>query len=132
MFVFCHSTDTVYFLLYVDYIVLTASSTTLLQHATSTLKREFAMKDHDPLNHFLGVSIQHQADGLFLTQRQFALDVLERASMVDCKPVSSPLDTQAKVSTASGPPVADPTQFRSLTGAFQYLTFTHPDIAYAV
>jgi hypothetical protein len=39
---------------------------------------------------------------------------------------------QAKVSTDYGPPVADPTHFRSLTGALQYLTFTHPDHFYAI
>jgi hypothetical protein len=49
--------------------------------------------------------------------------------MVDCKPVSTPVDTQAKVSTESEP---DPTHFKSLIGALQYLTFTHLDIAYAV
>jgi hypothetical protein len=52
--------------------------------------------------------------------------------MVDCKPVLMPVDTQAKVSAESGPPVADPTHFRSLTGALQYPTFTRPDIIYAV
>jgi hypothetical protein len=132
LFVFRRGADTVYLLLYVDDIVLTASSTALLQHTISALKREFTMKDLDPLHHFLGVSVQHQIDELFLTQRQFALDVLERAGMVDCKPVSTPLDTQAKVSATSGPPVADPTQFKSLAGALQYLTFTRPDNAYVV
>jgi hypothetical protein len=109
LFVFRRGADTVYLLLYVDDIVLTASSTSLLQHTISALKREFIMKDLDPLHHFLGVSVQHQIDGLFLTQRQFALDVLERAGMVDCKSVSTPVDTQAKVSATFGPPVADPT-----------------------
>jgi hypothetical protein len=90
------------------------------------------MKFLGPLHHFLGVFIQHQADDLFLTQRQFALDILERVDMVDCKPVSMPVDTQAKVSAESGPHIADPTHFRSLTGALQYLTFTRPDIAYAI
>jgi hypothetical protein len=90
------------------------------------------MKDLRPLHHFLGVFVQHQADGLFLTQHQFALDILERAGMVDCKPVSTPVDTHAKVSTESGPPVADLTHFRSLARALQYLTFTRPDITYAV
>jgi hypothetical protein len=71
-------------------------------------------------------------DELFLTQHQFALDILERAGMVDCKPVLMPVDTQAKISAESGPPVADPTHFRNLTGALQYMMFTHPDIAYAV
>jgi hypothetical protein len=72
----------------------------------------------------LGVSVQYQTDGLFLSQHQYALDILEHAGMVDCKPVSTSVDTQAKVSVESGPPVADPTQYKSLTGALQYLMFT--------
>jgi hypothetical protein len=42
------------------------------------------------------------------------------------------VDTDAKVSITFGSHVADLTQFRSLTGALQYLTFTHPNIAYVV
>jgi hypothetical protein len=122
----------VYLLLYVDDIVLTASSTALLQHTISALKREFAIMDLDPLHHFLAVSIHHQADGLFLTPHQFALDVLEHASMVDYKLVLMHVDTQAKDSTTFGPPVADPAQFTSLARALQYVMFTHPDIAYAL
>jgi hypothetical protein len=37
--------------------------------------------------------------------------------MVDCKPVLTPVDTQAMVFAKSGPPVVDLTHFRSLTGA---------------
>jgi hypothetical protein len=107
----------VYLLVYVDDIVLTAYSTTLLQHTISVLKQEFTMMDLDPLHNFLGVFIKHQADRLFLTQHQFSLDVLERTGMVNCKPVSMPVDTQAKVYTTFRPHVADLTQFRSLTGA---------------
>jgi hypothetical protein len=51
---------------------------------------------------------------------------------VDCKPTSTPVDTHDKVSAAFGPPVAELTQFRSLTGSVQYLTFTHPNITYVV
>jgi hypothetical protein len=43
-----------------------------------------------------------------------------------------PVDTQAKLSEDDGPPVSDATSYRSLTGALQYLTFSRPDIAYAV
>jgi hypothetical protein len=52
--------------------------------------------------------------------------------MSDCKPCSTPVDTQAKVSSDMGAPVCDPTAYRSLAGALQYLTFIRPDIAYAV
>jgi hypothetical protein len=90
------------------------------------------MKDLRSLHQFLGVSVQHHADGLFLTQHQFALDILERAGMVDYKPVSMLVDTQAKVSVESGPPIDNPTYFRRITEALQYLTFTRPDIVYLV
>jgi hypothetical protein len=70
--------------------------------------------------------------GLFLHQRQYAIDILERAGMSDCKPCSTPVDTQEKLSEDDGPPVADATSYRCLTGALQYLTFSRPDIAYAV
>jgi hypothetical protein len=121
LFTFHHNTDMVYLLLY---IVLTASSTSLVQHTISALKREFAMKDLGPLHHFLRVSVQHQADGLFLTQRQFTLDISERTGMVDCKSVSMAMDTQAKLSATFEPPIANTTQFRSLAKVLQYLTFT--------
>jgi hypothetical protein len=74
------------------------------------------MKDLEPFHRFLGVSVQYQPDGLFLTQRQIALDIPERASMVDCKPVSTSVDTQAKLSVKFRPHVADLTHFTSLTG----------------
>ena len=90
------------------------------------------MKDLGSLHHFLGVAVQRQQDLLFLSQRQYSLDILARHGMSDCKPCSTPVDTCAKVSADAGPSVADPTAYRSLTGALQYLTFTRPDITYAV
>jgi hypothetical protein len=92
LFVFWCGSDTIYLLLYIDDIVLITSSATLLQQTISTLKLEFTMMDLGPLHHFLGVSVQHQADGHFLTQRQFALDILERVGMVDCKLVLTSVD----------------------------------------
>jgi hypothetical protein len=69
LFVFQCGTDTMYLLLYVDDIVLTASNAALLQQTISVLKREFVMKDLEPRHYFMGVSVQHQADRFFLTQR---------------------------------------------------------------
>ncbi|WVZ80008.1 hypothetical protein U9M48_027526, partial [Paspalum notatum var. saurae] len=93
---------------------------------------EFAMKDLGVLHHFLGVTVELHPSGLLLHQRQYTLDILERAGMTDCNPYSTPVDTQAKLSEDVGAPVADPTAYRSLAGALQYLTFTRLDITYAV
>jgi hypothetical protein len=60
LFVFRRGADAVYLLLYVNVIVLTASSTTLLQHTISALKWEFTMKELGPLHHLGGgVFVQH-------------------------------------------------------------------------
>jgi hypothetical protein len=109
LFVYCRGADTTYLLHYVDDIVLTASSPELLQHTTTTLQQQFAMKDLGPLHHFLGVSIEQRFDDLFLHQRQYAWDILECTGMSDCKPGSTLVDTQAKVSSDLGAPVSDPT-----------------------
>ena len=90
------------------------------------------MKDLGQLHHFLGVTVEPHPSGLLLHQRQYALDILEQAVMTDCKPCSTPVDTQAKLSADLGASVADPTVYRSLAGALQYLTFTRPDLTYAV
>jgi hypothetical protein len=53
--------------------------------------------------------------------------------MFDCKNLAPrPPDTQAKLSEDAGPQVTDVTSYWSLTDALQYLTFSRPDIAYAV
>jgi hypothetical protein len=131
LFIYWHDDDTVY-LLYVDDIVLTASIADLLQRTITALQREFAMKDPGPLHRFLGITVECRPQGLFLHQRQYAIDILERAGMSDCKPCSTPVDTQAKLSEDDGHPVANTTSYWSLTGVLQYLTFSRPDIAYIV
>jgi hypothetical protein len=132
LFIFHRDSDTVYLLLYVDDIILTASSTELLRHTISALQREFAMKDLNPLHHFLGITVECRLAGLFLHQRTYMLDILKRAVMADCKPCTTLVDLQAKLAGDSGPPVEDASHFRSIAGALQYLIFTQPDIAYAV
>jgi hypothetical protein len=89
------------------------------------------MKDLGELHHFLGMHVQRCGSGLFLSQRQYMMDILDRAGMAECKPCSTPVDTNPKLA-ADGPPVLDASDFRSLVGALQYLTFTRPDIAYSV
>jgi hypothetical protein len=88
LFIYRRGDDTVYLLLYVDNIVLTASTANLLQRTIVALQREFAMKDLGPLHHFVGITAERRSQGFFLHQRQYAIDILERAGMSDCRPYS--------------------------------------------
>jgi hypothetical protein len=120
-----------YLLLYIYDIMLTTSSRALLQSIVNCLVAEFFLKDIGHLHHFLGMSVSRTPSGMFLSQRHYMLEILGRASMTDCNPCSTPIDTNAKLS-ADGPPIADATDYRALAGALQHLTFTHPDICYVV
>ncbi|GJT55853.1 reverse transcriptase domain-containing protein [Tanacetum coccineum] len=51
--------------------------------------------------------------------------------MINCNPSRTPIDTDSKLGP-DGVPVQDLTLYRSLTGGLQYLTFTRPDLSYAV
>jgi hypothetical protein len=62
LFIFRRDSDTIYLLLYVDDIILTASSMEPLRHTISALQQEFAMKDLGPLHHFLGITVERRPD----------------------------------------------------------------------
>jgi len=132
LFVYRRGHDEAHLLLYVDDIVLSASSTRLLHHVIGQLRLQFAMKDLGPLHFFLGIQVRRTDTGFLLSQEQYAADILERAGMRDCKPAATPVDTKAKLSGNDGCALDDPTFYRSIVGALQYLTLTRPDITYAV
>lgn len=52
--------------------------------------------------------------------------------MQNCKPSKTPVDLKSNLGAEIGPKIKDPTFYRSIAGQLQYLTFTRPDICYAV
>lgn len=96
-----------YLLLYVDDIILTASSSSTVATITRAMANEFAMKDLGPLHHFLGILVTRTSSGLHLSQGQYILDILSQAGMRDWHPVSTLIDTKAKLSSWTGPSVDD-------------------------
>ncbi|GJR25801.1 ribonuclease H-like domain-containing protein [Tanacetum coccineum] len=119
LFIYRHGLDTAYLLLYVDDIVLTTSFSDLLQRIIRSLHQEFAMTDLGPLNYFLGVFVTRDSSGLFLSQKKYAIEILEKAHMVSCNPSRTPVDTDSKLGV-DGDLVSDSTLYRSLAGSLYY------------
>nr|GEU52714.1 ribonuclease H-like domain-containing protein [Tanacetum cinerariifolium] len=65
------------------------------------------------------------------SQKKYAMKLMGRAHMASCNPTRTPVDTEPKLG-ADGDPLSDPTLYHNLAGGLQYLTFTRPDISYAV
>jgi hypothetical protein len=132
LFVLQCTEGTTLLLLYVNAIVLTASSTRLLDWITASLSSKFAMTDMGCLQYFLSIAVTRDSSSMHLSQAKYVAEIFDNTGMTACKSARTPVDTSPKLSASTGPPVADPTEYWSLIGALQYLTFTRPDIAYAV
>jgi hypothetical protein len=70
LFIYRRGDDTVFLPLYIDDIVLTASTADLLQRTIVALQREFAMKDLGPLHHFLGITAERRPQGESLYRKK--------------------------------------------------------------
>ena len=113
-------------------MVVTGDDPSQITWLISQLAHEFSIKDLGFLHHFLGIEVHRIPTGLFLSQHRYALDLLERASMSSCKPISTPMPSKGQHLPNCNELYPDPTHYRSIVGGLQYLTFTRPDISYSV
>ncbi|CAL8077757.1 unnamed protein product [Prunus armeniaca] len=127
------SSDILILLLYVDDIILTGSNPDIVNSVICDLGEVFELKDMSQLKYFLGLEIHYQANGnMFVNQAKYAKDLIKKAAMDTCKPCSTPSKPHQQALTTDGLALSDPTLYHSIVGALQYLTFTRPDIAFAV
>ncbi|GJY06797.1 ribonuclease H-like domain-containing protein [Tanacetum coccineum] len=124
-------TKVAYLLIYVDDIVLTASSTDLLQRIISSLHREFDMTNLGALDYFLGISVTREFKGMFLSQKKYALQLLDKAHMANCSPTRTLVDTESKLGSG-GVPVSDQPLYLKSCRCLHNLTYSLSNISYAV
>ncbi|RVW79915.1 Retrovirus-related Pol polyprotein from transposon RE1 [Vitis vinifera] len=98
----------IYLVVYVDDIVITGSDQNGIQNLKQHLFTHFQTKDLGKLKYFLGIEIAQSSSGVVLSQRKYALDILEE----------------------TGEPLGDPGRYRRLVGKLNYLTITRPDISF--
>jgi hypothetical protein len=103
--------------------MLTASSDELRKSIMSLLTLEFALKDFRPLSYFLSIVVTRHASDLFPCQWKYIEEIISRADTTSCKPISIPVDINAKLSASSGSPYEDPTHYHNITGALHAVSF---------
>jgi hypothetical protein len=118
--------------LYVDDLILTGSSSDVIRRVKHQLSSVFDMKDLGPLTYFLGIEIYRSADLVMLTQGKYTRKVLSQFRMSDSKPMSTPMESNVKLTADDSSEAVDATHYRKLIGSLIYLTITRPDISFAV
>ena len=121
-----------YVLIYVDDILITSSLPQGTDSLLQSLRSDFAIKDLGNLHYFLGMEAISTSDGIILSQQRYILDLLRKSNMLEAKPVKTPMSTAHTLTLLSGDTLTDPSSYRSLVGALQYLALTRPDISFAV
>lgn len=132
MFTFHGAGVVLILLIYVDDILITGNNPAHVFKLIQDLVQIFSMKDLGPIHYFLGVEASYLGSTLCLTQKKYIVDLLRRTNMHEVKPCSTPTPSGQKLSLYDGEKLSDPTEFRSVVGALQYLTLTRPDISYSV
>ncbi|KAG9453140.1 hypothetical protein H6P81_006044 [Aristolochia fimbriata] len=131
----------IYLLLYVDDMFIAAKEMVEIQKLKTQLKGEFEMKDLGVAKQNLGMEINKDRRGgtLYLSQRKYVEKALERLSMKNAKPVSTPFAAHFRLSLALSPQKEEDKNYMThvpYTSAVSSLMYamvcTRPDICHAV
>lgn len=120
--------------MYVDDIVVASSSDSTTEQIINQLRNEFSIKDLGNLCFFFGIHVTRSSEGMFLSQQQYVVNLLNDEGLDNLKPASTPMEPKLdlSLSTTSRLNHLETMMYRRVLGRLQYLTTTRPDISYAV
>ncbi|KAK8918257.1 hypothetical protein KSP39_PZI021090 [Platanthera zijinensis] len=119
-------------IVYVDDIAITGSDLEEIVNLKSLLFAEFEVKNLGKLRYFLGIEVTRSDQGIFISQRKYVLDLLQETRMFGYVPTNTPIEETHGSCEDSGSDQTDVTRYQRLVGKLIYLSYTCPDITYAV
>ena len=118
--------------LYVDDVIFIGNDDYLSENFKTVMKEEFEMTDMGLLRYFLGIEVEQNEKGIFISQTKYVNQVLERFNMQECKAAITPTVMGLKLSKDDSSKEFDPSLYKSIVGSLMYLTATRPDIMHDV
>jgi len=126
------NSDVLLLCLYIDDILYMGSSEELLVEFKENMMKIFEMTDMGPLRYFLGLEVKQKKGCIFVSQQRYVEDLLYKSGMMNCKNIDTPMNSNEKLQLLDNSGKTDPQRYRKLVGALLYLTYTRPDIMFAV
>ncbi|EOY04788.1 Cysteine-rich RLK (RECEPTOR-like protein kinase) 8, putative, partial [Theobroma cacao] len=121
-------------LVYVDDMLIGSTFINAASEVKEFLNSKFKLKDLGDVKYFLGLEIIDIPKEISISQRKYTLDLLEEQGTLGAQPTSTPIDYNHKLQKAQDGEelLKDPTCYRQFIDKLLYLTFSKPDISYAV
>ena len=118
--------------LYVDDLIFTGNDELMFTDFKRSMKDEFDMTDLGKMRYFLGLEVLQRSDGIFISQKKYALEVLQRFGMDKSNSVHNPIVPGFKLMKDEGGVKVDKTYYKQVVGSLMYLTATRPDMMFVV
>ena len=118
--------------LYVDDVIFIGNDDYLIENFKIVTKDEFEMTDMGLLRYFLGIEVEQNENGIFISQEKYVNEVLERFNMQECKAAITPTVMGLKLSKDDNNKDFDPSSYKIIVGSLMYLTATRLDIMHVV
>ncbi|XP_019087409.1 PREDICTED: uncharacterized protein LOC109127280 [Camelina sativa] len=131
-FSYTHKNIELRVLIYVDDLIICGYDGYMLTKFKEYLGRCFAMKDLGKLKYFLGIEVSRGPDSIFLTQRKYALDIIDGTGNLGSRPAYTPQEQNHHLASDDGHLLLDPKPYRRLDGRLCYLLHTRPELCYSV
>eukprot|EP00253_Pinus_taeda_P024851 PITA_24851 len=96
------------------------------------LGKSFEMTELGYVHYYLGIEVTQHPKSIFLSQNKYIGDLLNRFGMIECNPLTTPMEQNLKLTSIEGKEFEDATKYKQLVGSLNYLTTTRPDISFAV
>jgi hypothetical protein len=119
-------------LIYMDDVIIASNNSAHTKALKDYLDAWFHIKDLGPLKYFLGPEVARSPNGIVLSHRKYALDILHEASLLGSKPFTFPMEQNHKLALDGSVILDNPCAYRRLVRRLIYLTITRPDICYSV
>ena len=119
-------------LVWVDDLLLAASTARLLSRIKDSLKASFKMKDLGPISFFLGMRIVQHPNTIEIDQSEYLKKVLARFKMADCKTRVTPCEINPSAFDSNESDKSS-TEFRQVVGSLIYaMVCSRPDLSWVV
>jgi hypothetical protein len=123
--------EPVILLLYVDDLFLTGEEKLIIE-CKKRLASEFKMKFLGLMHYFLGLEVWQSPERIFLNQGKYAVEILKRFDMLECKSMNTPMEAKLKLLVDTSSELIDATLYRQIIESLMYLTNTRPNICFDV